>query len=560
MNKLGLIVITAMLTACGGGGGGSTATNTGGGGNTGATLSISPSLGKFSSGTVKIYAADGSTLATGSLTNGMASLSATAGCVPAIIEVSNGTFYDEGTNAASAMNSLPLRAALSCFSTQNNAAVTALTELAFQKLGTARDTASIDAANEYIRVKYGNDLTSILTPPALVGSTSDAQALAATEAGKYALRLAAFAVVAKKYGQNTMSLVNEAGKAVASSGYIDGSNSTTFSNLNFVADFNAALVSFATTSAPNLVSHASTNASLPTTTTAIPSILKTNDFKQLMRLLVVTPKNYLLFPEYAVANPTAPLPVYNCGDASGNGLDTSAMSITATTVNYTNCLTMPPNSGSMTLFPYGLNGANNRILINGIGSQVLNQPASSSSVTLNLSYADPLTGNSFGVVGTATNITPNPAAASPASWVSTAQPCRVFEYRNAAFTIGSGADAISLSNLNVCGNDDSLSNVLSATRTLTYIVSGNGVAGRAFSNVATPLIFTQNTGLGTVAGQTVNRVPVLVSGSLTYPTSTTDAITLAANANGTATITKTTPTSTSSATVPITMLLDRAIY
>jgi hypothetical protein len=559
MKKLGLIAIAAMLTACGGGGGGSTTASNSGGGNTGATLSISPSLGKFSSGTVKVYAADGSSLATGSLTNGIASLSATAGCVPAIIEVSSGTFYDEGTNVASTMNSLPLRAAISCFSTQSNAAVTALTELAFQKLGTARDAASIDAANEYIRSKYGNDLTSILTPPALVGSSGDAQALAATEAGKYALRLAAFAVVAKKYGQNTMSLVSEAGKAVASSGYIDGGNSSTFSSLNFVADFNAALVSFANASAPNLASHASTNASLPTTITAIPSLLKTNDFKQLMRLLVITPKSYIVFPDYAVANPSAPAPVFNCGDASGHGFDNSAWAFTANTVNYTNCLTML-NYDGMTLLPYGANGSSSRILVNGSGAQILNQPTTSSSVALNLTYADPLTGNSFTVAGTATNTTPNPAAASPASWVSASQPCRVYEYRNGTLTVGSGTDAISLSNLNVCGNDDSLNKVLPANRTLTYIVSGNGIGGRSFSNVASPLTFTQNTGLGAVVGQTIDTTPVLVSGSLTYPTSLTDSITLAANGNGTATITKTTPTSTTSATVPITMLLNRAIY
>ncbi|MGJ7917768.1 hypothetical protein ACI48D_20100 [Massilia sp. LXY-6] len=114
------------------------------------------------------------------------------------------------------MGSMPLRAALGCFSSQGSMAVTALTELAYRKLGTARDQASIDSANAYVRSRHAPDVPSLFNVPTTVGSLTNAKNVGVnskppTSGDIHAIRLAAFSVVAKMRSMSTMQLIGKAG-------------------------------------------------------------------------------------------------------------------------------------------------------------------------------------------------------------------------------------------------------------------------------------------------------------------------------------------------------------
>jgi hypothetical protein len=559
-NRLWALGLTATLAACGGGGGtSSTPDQT----PSTSTLKIVPSLGRFADGSVKVLAADGTTITSGTISNGTANLSSSVGCVPVVIEVSNGNYYAEGTDSTENMGAYPLRAAIPCFNEKSDVGVSALTEMAFQKLGSSRDSKDISAANEYVRNLYAGDISSITIAPTLIGSKSEAQALAVTEAGKYSLKLAAYSALAAKYNQNTMKLVNEAAQKVASTGYIDGESAQSYNSTSFLSDYKTAVSEYASKNAQSLTDYASKDASVPTAS-AIPDIMKTTDFAQLMRLFIAIPKlGNVLISDISAAVAGSSYTNLACYKSDGR-YDDSVLSTVYSTGKVNNCLT------TSSLFPYGVTsagkygGSNSDYILNGLITTALvkNNEYLTGNLNINLDLKDGVTGKTFNVSGSAVDMGTvinriNSNNVRQPTWVSSDQTCAAYEYKNGTITIGSGAEQITISNFNVCGDDSSLQAGLNfiSSRTIKYFVQGTGVAGRSFTNKTTPLVFTQ----GTDQLTTVSHIPYFVSGKLTYPTSATNSITIEAK-DGAALITLVTATTTTSTTVPIKTLFDKPIY
>ena len=94
------LAISSALAGCGGGGGGSSASPA-----QFASVTVTPVLGKFSSGTVTAYATDGTQLASASIdpASGSAQLQLPASYhSPYVISVSGGSYFDEGTGTVQA--------------------------------------------------------------------------------------------------------------------------------------------------------------------------------------------------------------------------------------------------------------------------------------------------------------------------------------------------------------------------------------------------------------------------------------------------------------------------
>jgi hypothetical protein len=203
LKRLSLAIAGAgMLTiyGCGGGGGGSTVN----GDTPAASMTVTPSLGRFSSGTqVALKKLDASSLSTGTIgTDGKAMLSLAGYTGPVVVEVLGGTgvtYYDEGTKSLQAFGvGKKLRAVVPAALTE--VGVTALTNAATAKLesavggiaGASADT--IKTANNKVAAVFG--LSDILLAPKPVdGSTGNTLNLA-TPGDKYALILAALAKTA----------------------------------------------------------------------------------------------------------------------------------------------------------------------------------------------------------------------------------------------------------------------------------------------------------------------------------------------------------------------------
>lgn len=229
-NKLLVSAVAATvlsLSACGGGGGG------GSGGSTSSsnTLTVTPSLGKFSAGTVvRIKRPDGTLIQTGSLNaNGSVSMDVGTYAGPVLVEVQGApgvTYYDEGTNAQVNFGAGEvLRAVLP--SPMPTVGVSSLTSAAVAKLEAAGSLSNITAdsiktANLQIATAFG--LPDVLAVPVAVSGTG-AQLDVGTDSGKYALVLAALAKSATG-GKNAVDVA----KAIAADmkdGKLDGQNGST---------------------------------------------------------------------------------------------------------------------------------------------------------------------------------------------------------------------------------------------------------------------------------------------------------------------------------------------
>lgn len=199
--RLGLtLVATAALVACGGGGGGGS--SSGGGGA--SSMTVTPSLGKFSSGTsVRLKKIDGTVISSGTIgTSGSATLDLNGHSGPVIVEVvgsATAKYFDEGTGTEESFAAgQVLRAALSApvavvgVTSLTNAVVTKL-EAAAGGIAGASPTA-INDANAKVAVAF--NLPDVLAAPTPVGSTSGTKLNIATVGDKYALVLAALAKTA----------------------------------------------------------------------------------------------------------------------------------------------------------------------------------------------------------------------------------------------------------------------------------------------------------------------------------------------------------------------------
>jgi hypothetical protein len=188
------------LTACGGGGGDSAS---GPGPVTPASnpITVTPSLGQFSVGTVVVaYKLDGTTeVARGTVdANGVAKIDLGAYTGPVVVSVQGGTgvtYYDENTKTNV---NFPAGQTLSAVAPAGTAqvGVTPLTEAAKQQLAAATGgiaaatDATIGAANKTVAAAFG--LADALTPPALIKDDT-AKDTDNSDAGRYALVLAVLA-------------------------------------------------------------------------------------------------------------------------------------------------------------------------------------------------------------------------------------------------------------------------------------------------------------------------------------------------------------------------------
>ena len=209
------------------------------------------SLGLVQNATVNFYRADGTTLIgtadTGTSGSVIVPVSGYTG--PVIIEVlgdSDATYFDESAGTAIAFGSgQVLRAVVSA--PGGEVAVTPLTELAYQTAANAGQipitAAQADAANEAVRAALAPGLSSILSVPTAFDASTTSGSLTDTEAGRYALILAALAELANGDGSPALRVLSALVADIAD-GEIDGLNAGSSVNApyaNFISDMETAL-------------------------------------------------------------------------------------------------------------------------------------------------------------------------------------------------------------------------------------------------------------------------------------------------------------------------------
>ncbi len=201
-----LVAVAAIsLTACGGGGGGSSTVA----GTTDTTVTVSPSLGKFSRGAlVTIKKLNGDTISTGTTTDaGTALVNIGTYTGPLVIEVTGAagvTYYDEGSKSSQNFGTADKLTAIAP-SVQSSVGVTPATHAAVEAIKAANTTdptkipalitaGAISDANTKIATALG--ISNVLQAPKLVDGTTGSSLDVAAPADKYALQLAALAKLA----------------------------------------------------------------------------------------------------------------------------------------------------------------------------------------------------------------------------------------------------------------------------------------------------------------------------------------------------------------------------
>lgn len=211
-----------------------------------ASLTVEASLGAVSGPTVRLYEADGQTLLASAEVgaDGRATLRFRRYLGPVVIEVagdSDAQYFDEGNGSVVRFPEGAKIRALSP-SASGTIAVTALTELAYQGAMANNllplDEAKIQRVNEAIRAALAPEISSILTPATRFDAATTAGSLPDTEAGRYALRLAALARLGATQAAPALAVL-EALIADLQDGLIDGARSG--------APFSAPYVDFAAT-------------------------------------------------------------------------------------------------------------------------------------------------------------------------------------------------------------------------------------------------------------------------------------------------------------------------
>ncbi|NDP39865.1 MAG: hypothetical protein GZ093_14130 [Rhodoferax sp.] len=246
-----------MLTiyGCGGGSSGDTPPTV-------TSMTVAPSLGKFSKGTsVKLKRIDLTQLASGSIgDDGKAILTFTGYAGPIVVEVLGGAdvqYYDEGTKALATFGAgKTLRAVAPA--AQAVVGVTALTNAAVVKLEAATGgiavatVININDANAKVGSALGMGTSSILDAPTLVDIATGKTLDVATVGDKYALVLAALAKIAT--GTSTAVDVADALARDLKDDQLDGLDSTSTAPTTAIANAptNAALISNYTAAAADL--------------------------------------------------------------------------------------------------------------------------------------------------------------------------------------------------------------------------------------------------------------------------------------------------------------------
>ena len=217
----------------------------------GAATTATASLGLIQNATVNFYRADGSTLiGTGDTgASGSVTVPATGYTGPVIIEVlgdADASYFDESAGTAIAFGAgQKLRAVIAA--PGGAVAVTPLTELAYQAAANAGQipitAAQADAANEAVRAALAPGLSSILSVPTPFDASTTSGSLTDSEAGRYALILAALAELASGDASPALTVL-QALVADAADGEIDGQangSSVSAPYSSFISDMETAL-------------------------------------------------------------------------------------------------------------------------------------------------------------------------------------------------------------------------------------------------------------------------------------------------------------------------------
>lgn len=237
------------LGACGGGSGDDD-------GSASSSVTVTPSLGKVENATVTLYAENGTTvLGTAELGSEGSVTFEVDHDAAAVVEVSgdeDAMYYDEASQTMVSFNSeQSIRAIIP--DVEGSVAVTALTEVAYQQAQTQESfplTAStVNSINASVQAALAPQLNSILSVPTEFNSSTTTESLADTEAGRYALYLAALAELGSgdDSGQPALA-VSVALAADLEDGELDGqsaSGSISTPWADFIAELNAAIETYA---------------------------------------------------------------------------------------------------------------------------------------------------------------------------------------------------------------------------------------------------------------------------------------------------------------------------
>lgn len=220
-----------------------------------SSTTATASLGLVQNATVNFYRADGSTLIGSGDTgaSGSVTVPATGYTGPVIIEVlgdADASYFDESAGSAIAFGAgQKLRAVVAA--PGGAVAVTPLTELAYQAAAHAGQipisATQANAANEAVRAALAPGLSSILSVPTPFDASTASGSLTDTEAGRYALILAALAELASGDASPALTVL-QALVADLVDGQIDGQangSSVSAPYSNFISDMETALNSMA---------------------------------------------------------------------------------------------------------------------------------------------------------------------------------------------------------------------------------------------------------------------------------------------------------------------------
>lgn len=224
-----LVLSPLLLAGCGGSSSSSSSSSASSVEN--SEINLMPSLGKISLATARLYQSDGTTLLGTSEIgeDGVIPVSYTSDYVGPIIAVVLGDedaqYFDEASGVLKRFGSgNVLRAVVPSGTTET--AVTALTEAAYQ-LALANDIpltdSTINLINDKVRLAMAPELESIITPPILFDSSTTSGDLDNSDAGKYALRLAAISLLGSADATPGLSIANQIALDL-SDGSLDGSS------------------------------------------------------------------------------------------------------------------------------------------------------------------------------------------------------------------------------------------------------------------------------------------------------------------------------------------------
>lgn len=256
-----------LLSACGGGGGGSSSSGTAG--PTSTSITVTPSLGKFSTAcNVEIRKSTGELLGSAPVaSNGTAVVSIAAdysGVIIAQIKGASGcTYFDEAAGETPFGAGQQLSAVVD--GVRTNLGINALTNLAAARLldgnKLAADKTSDQIKTENATVQLMFQVGDMFAAPTLIGKSTDT--IDNTEAGKLAAKLAALAEIASTLSKNVATLAAELA-ADLKDGTLDG-----IENAQLQAGLTSAVNKFADSTSKAALLDLPANTSLRTRTSDV---------------------------------------------------------------------------------------------------------------------------------------------------------------------------------------------------------------------------------------------------------------------------------------------------